>query len=120
MTSNKQEKSESLKLAIREAGLRATPARIATLRLLHDATSPLTHAEVAEELQKRIGAADQKMNQAKDNEAACSLQLIMSKTEMVSGKNLLIFLSCFLIKKKLKKKLQAKTNSHISRFTASN
>lgn len=42
---------ESLKLAIREAGLRATPARIATLNLLVEATSPLTHAEVANELQ---------------------------------------------------------------------
>jgi len=41
---------ESIKVAIREAGLRATPARIATLKLLHGATSPLTHAEVAEEL----------------------------------------------------------------------
>ena len=42
--------SESIKQAIREAGLRATPARIATLKLLHGATSPLTHAEVSEEL----------------------------------------------------------------------
>ena len=31
--------------------MRATPARIATLKLLHGATSPLTDAEVAEELQ---------------------------------------------------------------------
>lgn len=35
---------------IRSAGLRATPARVATLRLLRDATSPMTHAEVAERL----------------------------------------------------------------------
>lgn len=42
---------ESLKLAIRGAGLRATPARIATLNLLIEASSPLTHAEVAEDLQ---------------------------------------------------------------------
>lgn len=42
--------SDSIKQSIREAGLRATPARIATLKLLHGATSPLTHAEVAEEL----------------------------------------------------------------------
>ena len=42
---------KAMKLAIREVGLRATPARIATLSLLHEATSPLTHAEVAEELQ---------------------------------------------------------------------
>lgn len=51
MTARKQDQLESIKLAIREAGLRATPARIATLKLLHEATSPLTHAEVAEELQ---------------------------------------------------------------------
>lgn len=42
--------AESIKLAIREAGLRATPARIATLKLLHEATSPMTHAEVSREL----------------------------------------------------------------------
>ena len=42
---------ESLKQAIRAAGLRATPARLATLKLLHEAESPLTHAEVADELQ---------------------------------------------------------------------
>ena len=41
---------ESIKRAIREKGLRATPARIATLKLLFGATSPLTHSEVAEEL----------------------------------------------------------------------
>ena len=51
MSDRKSEQSESIKLAIRETGLRATPARIATLRLLHEATSPMTHAEVAEELQ---------------------------------------------------------------------
>lgn len=50
MSDRKSEQSESIKLAIREVGLRATPARIATLRLLHEATSPMTHAEVAEEL----------------------------------------------------------------------
>ena len=44
------EQSENIKHTIREAGLRATTARIATLKLLHAATSPLTHAEVAEEL----------------------------------------------------------------------
>ncbi len=48
---SKEDNSESIKLAIREAGLRATPARIATLKLLLGASSPLTHAEVAEELQ---------------------------------------------------------------------
>lgn len=36
---------------IREAGLRATPARIATLKLLTGASSPLTHAEVSGELE---------------------------------------------------------------------
>lgn len=35
---------------IRDAGLRATPARVATLDLLRDAPSPLAHAEVAENL----------------------------------------------------------------------
>ena len=33
---------------IREAGLRATPARIATLLVLHASATPLTHAEVVE------------------------------------------------------------------------
>ena len=51
MNSRKADQSESIKLSIREAGLRATPARIATLKLLHEATSPLTHAEVAAEIQ---------------------------------------------------------------------
>jgi len=36
---------------IRSAGLRATPARIATLKVLHGSESPLTHAEVSDELQ---------------------------------------------------------------------
>ena len=51
MGNNETDNSEAIKLAIREAGLRATPARIATLKLLHSASSPLTHGEVAEELQ---------------------------------------------------------------------
>ena len=50
MSNRKLNQSESIKLAIRETGLRATPARIATLKLLHQASSPMTHAEVAEEL----------------------------------------------------------------------
>ena len=50
--SRKQDLSKSIKLAIRDAGLRATPARIATLKLLHGANSPLAHAEVADELQE--------------------------------------------------------------------
>jgi len=57
MSDRKTAQSESIKLAIREAGLRATPARIATLRLLHEATSPMTHAEVAEELHRTGGSS---------------------------------------------------------------
>ena len=41
---------EGIKRSIRDAGLRATPARIATLRMLRDSSSPLTHAAVAEAL----------------------------------------------------------------------
>lgn len=41
---------ESIKKLIREAGLRATPARISTMKLLMSASAPLTHAEVAKEL----------------------------------------------------------------------
>ena len=51
MNQAKSENPEQIKSAIREAGLRATPARIATLKLLHGATSPLTHAEVSKELE---------------------------------------------------------------------
>ena len=43
-------KSDLMKEPIRRAGLRATPARIATLQLLMESPSPLTHAEVAERL----------------------------------------------------------------------
>jgi Fur family ferric uptake transcriptional regulator len=50
MAKSKPDQSEPLKAVIRDAGLRATPARIATLMLIHRAGSPLTHAEVAEEL----------------------------------------------------------------------
>ena len=50
MSNSKAENSEAIKRVIREAGLRATPARIATLKLLYRASSPLTHAEVAEGL----------------------------------------------------------------------
>ena len=38
---------EDLKLAVRSAGLRATPARLAVLRTLHAAEAPMTHAEVS-------------------------------------------------------------------------
>ena len=44
---------EEFKQTIREAGLRATPARIATLDILHRATTPLSHADVAEQLDER-------------------------------------------------------------------
>ena len=46
-------KPEDLRQTIRGAGLRATPARVATLHLLQRAASPLTHADVAEHLAKR-------------------------------------------------------------------
>ncbi|WP_182865099.1 Fur family transcriptional regulator [Rhodopirellula sp. JC639] len=42
--------TESTKDAIRAVGLRATPARLATLQMLREAISPMTHAEVAERL----------------------------------------------------------------------
>ena len=51
MKHQKSSQSESIKQAIRDVGLRATPARIATLKLIQGASSPLTHAEVSEELQ---------------------------------------------------------------------
>lgn len=41
---------ESVQAVIRAAGLRATPARAATLLLLRRSDSPLTHADVAEAL----------------------------------------------------------------------
>ncbi|MCG8587638.1 MAG: transcriptional repressor [Pirellulales bacterium] len=48
-----QPKTDELRQTIRKAGLRATPARVATLDLLHGAASPLTHADVAEHLAER-------------------------------------------------------------------
>jgi len=47
---DKDESLELVKHAIREAGLRATPARIAVLQLLSNSTSPQPHAVVAERL----------------------------------------------------------------------
>lgn len=49
---NKRLKSDidSIKAVVRDAGLRATPARIATLKLLWNTNAPLTHAEVVERL----------------------------------------------------------------------
>lgn len=49
MTKN-DESLDLVKQAIREAGLRATPARIATLQLLRESNTPLTHAVVADHL----------------------------------------------------------------------
>lgn len=43
---------EAIKGAIRSAGLRATPARVATLQIIRAAFAPLTHAEVADQLGK--------------------------------------------------------------------
>ncbi|MEO1528240.1 MAG: transcriptional repressor [Planctomycetota bacterium] len=42
--------TDEIKEAIRAVGLRATPARVATLVMLYAAKSPLTHANVAEHL----------------------------------------------------------------------
>ena len=42
--------TDPIREAIRSVGLRATPARLATLQMLREATSPMTHAEVAERL----------------------------------------------------------------------
>ncbi|MGB7328853.1 MAG: transcriptional repressor [Rubripirellula sp.] len=41
------ESLDLVKQAIRDAGLRATPARMATLQLLRESDAPLTHAVVA-------------------------------------------------------------------------
>lgn len=41
---------DNAKEAIRSVGLRATPARVATLNLLRNATAPMTHADVASHL----------------------------------------------------------------------
>lgn len=43
---------ETIQNEIRDVGLRATPARVATLQLLREATAPMTHADVAEHLAK--------------------------------------------------------------------
>ena len=48
-----QSKTEEFRQTIRNAGLRATPARVATLDLLHCSASPLTHADVAGYLAER-------------------------------------------------------------------
>ena len=47
---NNEESLDSVRRAIREAGLRATPARMATLQWLRVSNTPLTHAVVADHL----------------------------------------------------------------------
>ncbi|MEX1365487.1 MAG: transcriptional repressor [Nannocystaceae bacterium] len=42
---------ETLRASLHEAGLRATPARVAVLRVLHAARAPLTHSEVVARLE---------------------------------------------------------------------
>ena len=42
----------SMKALLRQVGLRATPARIATLTLMSKSSKPLSHAEVAAELEE--------------------------------------------------------------------
>jgi Fur family ferric uptake transcriptional regulator len=41
---------DSIQSEIRRSGIRATPARLATLSLLRESASPMTHAEVARHL----------------------------------------------------------------------
>ena len=41
---------EAVRTRLRNSGLRATPGRIATYALLHDAAQPLTHSDVVERL----------------------------------------------------------------------
>lgn len=43
---------EVVRKTLRDAGLRSTPARMAAYRFLRDASSPVSHAEVSEELVK--------------------------------------------------------------------
>ena len=50
MTKKARAGFQSAREHIRAAGLRATPARTATLMLLCESSSPLTHADVAENL----------------------------------------------------------------------
>lgn len=44
------EEVQELRELIRKAGLRATSARLAVMRMLRQASSPLSHAEIAEQL----------------------------------------------------------------------
>ena len=47
----KQQNAEMLRGTLREAGLRATAARVSVLRCLFEADRPLSHAEVCERLE---------------------------------------------------------------------
>ncbi len=49
-SSGDQASAQTLRQILRDAGLRGTPARIATLQILRESDSPLTHAEVADQL----------------------------------------------------------------------
>ena len=42
--------AKAMRQVLRDAGLRGTPARIASLQILRQSESPLTHGEVAEQL----------------------------------------------------------------------
>lgn len=53
MAAVRQHDDEALRTALRGAGLRATPARVAVLGVLHDGGAPLTHGEVADRLDGR-------------------------------------------------------------------
>ena len=44
---------EEIRKRIQDTGLRATPARVATLQLLKQTAAPLTHAEVVAKLEER-------------------------------------------------------------------
>jgi Fur family ferric uptake transcriptional regulator len=41
---------EEIRMRIRSVGLRATPARVATLQFVRDTPTPVTHADVADKL----------------------------------------------------------------------
>ncbi|MEE2938554.1 MAG: transcriptional repressor [Planctomycetota bacterium] len=49
--SQKENTTDAVKKRIQSAGLRATPARLATMKALEDAEAPMTHAEVSAALQ---------------------------------------------------------------------
>ena len=50
-TSEKRRSNEALRATLREAGLRATAARVSVLSCLLGADRPLSHAEVCERLE---------------------------------------------------------------------